>query len=156
MLSCLICLPPVIGWNDWPVDWNDETPCELSQNKGYVIYSAMGSFYIPLAIIMFVYFKIFQVCKISLKFYPIFSNWSFPQNEHIKFGFLLTKKIRPLGTSFIFTKESNVAKWFFDICNAEIAQRRWKSWNLDIQSEFSMSKIIWIFLNFCFHWRISF
>ena len=72
MLSCLICLPPVIGWNDWPVDWNDETPCELSQNKGYVIYSAMGSFYIPLAIIMFVYFKIFQVCKISLKFYPIF------------------------------------------------------------------------------------
>ena len=98
MLSCLICLPPVIGWNDWPVDWNDETPCELSQNKGYVIYSAMGSFYIPLAIIMFVYFKIFQVCKISLKFYRIFSNQSFPQNKHIKFGFLLTKIIRPLET----------------------------------------------------------
>ena len=72
MLSCLICLPPVFGWNDWPEDWNDETHCELSQKKGYVIYSAMGSFYIPLAIIMFVYFKIFQVCKISLKFYSIF------------------------------------------------------------------------------------
>ena len=66
MLSFVICLPPIIGWNDWPVDWNDETPCELSQNKGYVIYSAMGSFYIPLAIIMFVYFKIFQVCKICI------------------------------------------------------------------------------------------
>jgi len=67
LLSCLICLPPVIGWNDWPVDWNDETPCELSQNKGYVIYSAMGSFYIPLAIIMFVYFKIFQNTRNRLR-----------------------------------------------------------------------------------------
>ena len=99
MLSCLICLPPVFGWNDWPEDWNDETHCELSQKKGYVIYSAMGSFYIPLAIIMFVYFKIFQVCKISLKFYPIFPIGSFPQYEHIKFGFLFTKIIRPLGTT---------------------------------------------------------
>ena len=61
LVSCLICLPPVIGWNDWPDVWTDETPCQLTENKGYVIYSAMGSFYIPLAIIMFVYFKIFQV-----------------------------------------------------------------------------------------------
>ena len=29
--------------------------------QGYVIYSSMGSFYIPLAIIIFVYIKIFQV-----------------------------------------------------------------------------------------------
>ena len=61
LLSCIICLPPLIGWNDWPDDWTDNTPCELTQEKGYVIYSAMGSFYIPLAVIIFVYFKIFQV-----------------------------------------------------------------------------------------------
>ena len=27
-----------------------------------------------------------------------------------------------LDTSFIFTKKSNVAKWFFDICNDNIEQ----------------------------------
>ena len=61
LLSCIICLPPLIGWNDWPDDWTDNTPCELTQEKGYIIYSAIGSFYIPLAVIIFVYFKIFQV-----------------------------------------------------------------------------------------------
>ena len=36
--------------------------------------------------------------------------------------------------------QSNVAKCLFDICKAEMAQWRQKSWNLDIQSQFSMSK----------------
>ena len=27
-----------------------------------------------------------------------------------------------VDTSFVFTKKSNVAKYFFDICNAEMAQ----------------------------------
>ena len=61
LVSCLICLPPLIGWNDWPEIWTNETPCGLTQEPGYIVYSAMGSFYIPLAIISFVYFKIFQV-----------------------------------------------------------------------------------------------
>ncbi len=66
LVSCLICLPPLIGWNDWPDVWTSQTPCALTQESGYVIYSAMGSFYIPLAIIMFVYFKIFQVSSQSI------------------------------------------------------------------------------------------
>ena len=61
LVSCLICLPPLIGWNDWPDVWTDETPCRLTEEPGYIVYSSMGSFYIPLGIIMFVYFKIFQV-----------------------------------------------------------------------------------------------
>ena len=61
LVSCLICLPPLIGWNDWPDVWTDETPCRLTEEPGYIVYSSMGSFYIPLGIIIFVYFKIFQV-----------------------------------------------------------------------------------------------
>jgi len=47
---------------------NDDTPCDLTKEPGYVVYSSMGSFYIPLAIIIFVYLKIFQV-SISSTFY---------------------------------------------------------------------------------------
>jgi len=67
LVSCLICLPPLIGWNDWPDVWTDETPCRLTEEPGYIVYSSMGSFYIPLGIIMFVYFKIFQKTRKRLK-----------------------------------------------------------------------------------------
>ena len=66
LLSALICSPPLIGWNDWPEVWTNETPCLLSGKQGYVVYSSMGSFYIPLAIIIYVYIMIFQVYKIRI------------------------------------------------------------------------------------------
>ena len=63
--------------------------------------------------------------------------------------YLVTSMCLTVDTSFIFTKKSNVAKWFFVICNAEMAQWLQKSWNLDIQSQFSMSKIVQICLKKC-------
>ena len=68
--------------------------------------------------------------------------------------YLVTLRPTQFDTSFIFTKKSNVAKCIFDISNAEMAQWCQKSWNLDIQSLFSMSKNVWIFLK-KFHWRLS-
>ena len=59
LFSCLICLPPILGWNDWETMGEEE--CWLSKKRGYIVYSSMGSFFIPLAIIIFVYIKIFQV-----------------------------------------------------------------------------------------------
>ena len=43
--------------------------------------------------------------------------------------YLVTFMCLTVDTGFIFTKKSNVAKWFFDICNAEIVQCRQ---NLDV------------------------
>ena len=34
------------------------TVCRYNQNKGYVVFSAMGSFFIPLAVMLYVYLKI--------------------------------------------------------------------------------------------------
>ena len=47
------------GWNDWPEVFTEETPCMLTEKKGYVVYSSLGSFFIPLFLILFLYFKIF-------------------------------------------------------------------------------------------------
>lgn len=65
--SCLICLPPLVGWNDWPVKWTAETPCKLTSERGYVVYSSMGSFYIPLAVIITLYAKIYRSTKQRLR-----------------------------------------------------------------------------------------
>ena len=43
---------------------------------------------------------------------------SLTESNQIRVVFMCTT----FGTSFIFTKKSNVAKSFFDICNAELAQ----------------------------------
>uniref|UniRef100_T1GZY1 G-protein coupled receptors family 1 profile domain-containing protein n=1 Tax=Megaselia scalaris TaxID=36166 RepID=T1GZY1_MEGSC len=50
ILSLIISSPPLVGWNDWPDDFTSDSPCELTSNRGYVIYSSLGSFYIPLII----------------------------------------------------------------------------------------------------------
>jgi len=58
-VSFLICSPPLMGWNDWPDVFTADTPCMLTEEKGYIVYSSLGSFFIPLIMILFLYFKIF-------------------------------------------------------------------------------------------------
>ncbi|XP_067145437.1 probable G-protein coupled receptor No18 [Centruroides vittatus] len=67
VISILISVPPLIGWNDWPDMFDETTPCRLTEEKGYVIYSSSGSFFIPLFIMTTVYFKIFQATKRRLR-----------------------------------------------------------------------------------------
>ncbi|CAL1283085.1 unnamed protein product [Larinioides sclopetarius] len=67
VVSMIISAPPLIGWNDWPEDFTEETPCMLTEERGYVIYSASGSFYIPLVIMTVVYVKIFEAAKDRLR-----------------------------------------------------------------------------------------
>ena len=37
--------------------------CELSEEPGYVIYSTMGSYYVPLIVMVLVYFKIYLAAR---------------------------------------------------------------------------------------------
>ncbi|CAL1274151.1 unnamed protein product [Larinioides sclopetarius] len=59
MLSFIICFPPLVGWNDRVQD--SEEICALITNQGYVIYSALGSFYIPMLVMLFFYYRIYVV-----------------------------------------------------------------------------------------------
>ena len=43
------------------------TKCALFQNKGYVIYSALGSFYIPMFVMVFFYWRIYLVASHTSK-----------------------------------------------------------------------------------------
>ena len=74
LVSFLICLPPLIGWNDREqsneifsefhsfnssITNCDTLKCELNLESGYVIYSAMGSFFLPSLIMGFFYLRIY-------------------------------------------------------------------------------------------------
>ena len=64
ILSMIICLPPLVGWKR-P---QEETKygyklCLLSEEPGYVIYSIVGSFYVPLIVMIAVYLKIYIAAR---------------------------------------------------------------------------------------------
>lgn len=67
VLSLVISSPPLIGWNDWPDHFDPETPCQLTKNQGYVIYSSLGSFFIPLIIMTIVYIEIYVATRRRLR-----------------------------------------------------------------------------------------
>lgn len=69
ILSLIISSPPLIGWNDWPApeDFKTNATCTLTERPGYVVYSSLGSFFIPLFIMTIVYVEIFIATKRRLR-----------------------------------------------------------------------------------------
>ncbi|CAK1555230.1 unnamed protein product [Leptosia nina] len=67
ILSLVISSPPLLGWNDWPEVFEPDTPCRLTSQPGFVIFSSSGSFYIPLVIMTVVYFEIYLATKKRLR-----------------------------------------------------------------------------------------
>lgn len=68
ILSLVISSPPLIGWNDWPKKFDSRKhPCALNSNPGYRIYSALGSFFIPLVIMSIVYIEIYVATRRRLR-----------------------------------------------------------------------------------------
>ncbi|NXC86914.1 ADA1A protein, partial [Cercotrichas coryphoeus] len=60
-LSLVISIGPLFGWKE-PAP-ADETICQITEEPGYVLFSALGSFYLPLAIILVMYCRVYVVAK---------------------------------------------------------------------------------------------
>ncbi|KAM7369266.1 hypothetical protein PAMP_013548 [Pampus punctatissimus] len=60
-LSAAISVGPLFGWKE--PDPEDETVCRITEEPGYALFSALGSFYIPLAIILAMYCRVYNVAK---------------------------------------------------------------------------------------------
>ncbi|XP_054712971.1 alpha-2Db adrenergic receptor-like [Uloborus diversus] len=62
VLSAIISLPPLVGWKK-PEQPSYYPECLLSDDVGYVLYSAFGSFYVPAFVMVFVYCRIFVAAR---------------------------------------------------------------------------------------------
>jgi 5-hydroxytryptamine receptor 1 len=67
LLSVTISSPPLFGWNDWDSILRNGTVCDLTIEQGYIVYSSLGSFFIPLFIMTVVYIEIFIATKRRLR-----------------------------------------------------------------------------------------
>lgn len=69
LFSLIVSFAPFIGWRDMLQKLSVYHPsinrykCELFSTEGYVVYSAMGSFVIPIFLMTFLYVRIFIVLK---------------------------------------------------------------------------------------------
>ncbi|XP_037352492.1 alpha-1A adrenergic receptor [Talpa occidentalis] len=60
-LSLVISIGPLFGWRQPAPE--DETICQINEEPGYVLFSALGSFYVPLTIILVMYCRVYVVAK---------------------------------------------------------------------------------------------
>lgn len=59
VLSVIISIGPLFGWKEAPPE--DESICKITEEPGYAIFSAVGSFYLPLTIILVMYCRVYVV-----------------------------------------------------------------------------------------------
>ncbi|PBC29804.1 G-protein coupled receptor No9 [Apis cerana cerana] len=108
ILSFVICFPPLVGWKDkrshpaYNMTFAQNGPfntttilvpvkpcpwiCELTNDAGYVVYSALGSFYIPMLVMLFFYWRIYNAAVSTTK--------------AINQGFRTTKSSKMFGSRF--------------------------------------------------------
>ena len=55
--SALVSIPPLFGWKTESRKWH----CVVSQAIGYQFYATIGAFYLPLAVMIVIYYRIYMV-----------------------------------------------------------------------------------------------
>ncbi|KAM6923671.1 alpha-1A adrenergic receptor-like [Xenentodon cancila] len=65
VLSVVISIGPLLGWKQPPSP--DDTVCPITEEPFYALFSSLGSFYIPLAVILAMYCRVYIVAKRTTK-----------------------------------------------------------------------------------------
>ncbi|MBN3307414.1 5-hydroxytryptamine receptor 5A-like [Amia ocellicauda] len=64
LLSAVISLSPLFGWGEAYTAGQES--CQVSQEPSYTIFSTFGAFYLPLSVVLFVYWKIYKAAKFRI------------------------------------------------------------------------------------------
>lgn len=60
LLSLAISVAPLFGWKEPREPDSDPGICDVTKQTGYVLFSVAGSFYIPLSVILVVYYRVYR------------------------------------------------------------------------------------------------
>ncbi|KAG9259616.1 alpha-1D adrenergic receptor [Astyanax mexicanus] len=59
--SAVISIGPLLGWKEPPPA--DESVCSITEEPGYALFSSLFSFYLPLSVILVMYFRVYVVAR---------------------------------------------------------------------------------------------
>ncbi|XP_053560269.1 alpha-1D adrenergic receptor [Bombina bombina] len=63
--SMVISIGPLLGWKEPPP--KDDRECSITEEPGYAIFSSLFSFYLPLLVILVMYFRVYVVARRTTK-----------------------------------------------------------------------------------------
>ncbi|XP_075047933.1 alpha-1D adrenergic receptor [Mixophyes fleayi] len=63
--SMVISIGPLLGWKEPPPP--DDRDCSITEEPGYALFSSLFSFYLPLLVILIMYFKVYIVARRTTK-----------------------------------------------------------------------------------------
>ncbi|KAG8179478.1 hypothetical protein JTE90_029284 [Oedothorax gibbosus] len=71
-VGVLVSFAPVLGWkdDDFLYRIEEEKRCLVSQDAGYQIFATCSTFYVPLVVILILYWRIFQVARKRIRHKP--------------------------------------------------------------------------------------
>ncbi|XP_077455985.1 alpha-1A adrenergic receptor [Stigmatopora argus] len=61
VLSVVISIGPLFGWKEPAPE--DESVCKITEEPAYAIFSAVGSFYLPLTVVLVMYCRVYVVAR---------------------------------------------------------------------------------------------
>lgn len=63
--SFLVCIAPLLGWKDpdWTRRISEDLRCVVSQDVSYQIFATASSFYVPVLVILILYWRIYQTAR---------------------------------------------------------------------------------------------
>ncbi|KAE8628603.1 hypothetical protein XENTR_v10000128 [Xenopus tropicalis] len=63
--SMVISIGPLLGWKEPPPP--DDSKCSITEEPGYALFSSLFSFYLPLLVILVMYFRVYIVARRTTK-----------------------------------------------------------------------------------------
>lgn len=67
VISIVISIPPLFGWKNPEHSPALTGQCMISQDVGYAVFATVGSFYLPLIIMLGIYIKIFRAVRFRIR-----------------------------------------------------------------------------------------
>ncbi|CAB3242056.1 unnamed protein product [Arctia plantaginis] len=69
IVSFLVCIAPLLGWKDpdWDRRVSEDLRCVVSQDVGYQIFATASSFYVPVLVILILYWRIYQTARVRIR-----------------------------------------------------------------------------------------
>ncbi|XP_038611912.1 5-hydroxytryptamine receptor 5A [Tachyglossus aculeatus] len=82
-LSAVISLAPLpFGWGETYSEGAEA--CQVSRHPSYAVFSTFGAFYLPLAVVLFVYWRIYRAAKFRIGARNTNSVTPMPRDEEVK------------------------------------------------------------------------
>ncbi|KOC66555.1 5-hydroxytryptamine receptor [Habropoda laboriosa] len=105
VVSLGISLAPQLGWKDPDyLERIDEGTCLVSQDPAYQIFATCATFYLPLLVILFLYWRIFQAARKRIRKRP--GTIVQPPRERRGILRLVTRRPREESTAFTITRST--------------------------------------------------